>query len=176
TLKRSSNFVFYDNLEELLGSEYLTRIAVTNRLREGIENGCLVIRPRNLVVGVGCNRNTSASEIGEAVFKVLSDNGLSQKSIRNLASIDAKGDEAGLLDFAKKHDLTIDFFTKEELEKMDFVTVPSRHVMKAVGVGGVCEPSAMLSSKNPVLLVPKVKSGNVTVAVAEAAPSFDKSI
>lgn len=176
TLKSSGNFVFYDSLEDLLGSGYTTLVAVTNRLKHGIEEGCLVIRPRNLVVGVGCNRNTSADEIEEAVFKVLRDNGLSQKSIRNLASIDAKGDEAGLLGFAKKHDLTIDFFTKEELEKVDFVTAPSRHVMEAVGVGGVCEPAAMLSAKGSMLLVPKVKSGNVTVAVAEAAPSFDKSI
>lgn len=176
TLKCSGNLIFYDNIEDLLGSEYLTRIAVTNRLREGIEKGCLVIRPRNLVVGVGCNRNTSANEIEEAVFKVLWDNGLSQNSIRNLASINVKGDEAGLLDFAKRHDLTIDFYTKEELEKGKLETPPSLHVVKAVGVGGVCEPAAMLSAKASMLLVPKVKSGNVTVAVAEAAPSFDKSI
>lgn len=160
------NLIFFDTLEELINSEYDARICVTNRLISRIEENCLVFRPKNLVVGIGCNRNTSSEEIEDAVFKVLEDAGLSQKSIRNLATIDVKYDEVGLLEFAKRFGFTLDFFTKEELEQVGLASAPSMFVVEAVGVGGVCEPAAMLSAKTSKLLVPKVKSGNVTVSVA----------
>lgn len=163
----NGNLVFYDTFEELIKSGYDARICVTNKLIPRIEESCLILRPKNIVVGVGCNRNTSTEEIGDVVSKVLKDAGLSQKSIRNLATIDVKNDESGLLSFAERRGLTIDFFSKEELEKANYVTAPSMHVMDAVGVGGVCEPAAMLSARASKLLVNKVKSGNVTVAVAE---------
>ncbi len=74
---------------------------------------------------------------------------------------------AGLLAFADKNGFTIDFFAKDELQKAELKTAPSMYVMDAVGVGGVCEPAAMLSARSSRLLVNKVKSGNVTVAIAE---------
>jgi cobalt-precorrin 5A hydrolase len=161
------NFIFFDTLQGLLASECTARIAVTNRLTPDILEDCLVFRPMNLVVGIGCNRNTSAEEIEDVAFKVLKDAGLSQMSIRNLATIDVKRDEDGILKFAENYGLTIDFFDKEELEKAKLETPPSLHVIDAVGVGGVCEPAAMLSARASKLIVKKVKSGNVTVAVAE---------
>lgn len=157
---------FFDSVEEVLASEDTARIVITNRLLPGIVESSLVFRPKNLVVGIGCNRNTSKEEIESVILKVLMDAGLSQKSIRNLATIDVKNDEAGLLAFAGKSGLTINYFTKEELHKADLQSAPSRHVMEAVGVGGVCEPAAMLSARASRLLVAKIKSGNVTVAVA----------
>lgn len=161
------NFIFFDTLDELLALDCPARIAVTNRIIPDILENCLVFRPKNLVIGIGCNRNTSAEEIEDVVFKVLKDAGVYQKSIRNLATIDVKNDEAGLLGFASRFGLTIDFYTKVELEEAKLVTPPSLHVIEAVGVGGVCEPAAMLSARVTRLLVPKVKSGNVTVSVAE---------
>jgi len=167
TLSGCGNFIFFDTLKGLFASDYPARIAVTNRMLDGLAERCLILRPKNIIIGVGCNRNTSAEEIGDVVFKVLKDAGLSQTSIRNLATIDLKRDEDGILKFANKYGLTIDFFTKEELDRAGVVTAPSLHVIAAVGVGGVCEPAAMLSARVLKLLVPKVKSGNVTVAVAE---------
>ncbi len=168
------NFIFFDDSEELLSSRPQACIAITNRIMHDDEK-CLVFRPKNLVIGVGCNRNTTTEEIENVIVKVLKDSCLSNKSIRNLATIDVKKDEAGLLDFAKRHDLTIDFFDREELAKAGLTSAPSLYVLDAVGVGGVCEPAAMLSARGSKLLVPKVKSGNVTVAVAEVsdnAPSL----
>lgn len=162
----SGNFIFCETLEELVRSNAAC-IAITNRLLPEIMEACLVFRPKNLVVGIGCNRNTSAEEIEDVVFKALADAGLSQKSIRNLASIDVKRDEAGLLAFAGEKGFTIDFFAKDELQKAELKTAPSMYVMEAVGVGGVCEPAAMLSARTSKLLVAKIKSSNVTVAVAE---------
>lgn len=168
------NFIFFDTLKGLLDSRLSARIAVTNRLAPDILENCLVFRPKNLVIGVGCNRNTSAEEIEDVVGKVLKDAGLSKKSIRKLATIDVKDDEEGLLAYAKRSGSTIDFFSKEELGRVKLETPPSLHVIEAVGVGGVCEPAAMLSARASRLLVNKVKSGNVTVAVAEMEGFLEK--
>ena len=169
-----SNFIFFDTLKGLLASGHSARIAITNTVSPNIVENCLLFRPKNLVVGVGCNRNTSAEEIDDVVSTVLKDAELSKKSIRNLATIDVKKDEEGLLAYAKRTGLTIDLFSKEELEKAKLVTPPSLHVIDAVGVGGVCEPAAMLSARTSNLIVKKVKSGNVTVAVAEMEGIFER--
>lgn len=167
TLAGSGQFIFFDTLNDLLDSGLAACIAVTNRTIPVIPEDCLKFRPRNLVVGIGCNRNTPAEEIESVVCTVLKDAGLSQRSIRNLATIDVKNDEEGLLEYAKRTGLTIDFYSKDKLEQAGLVTPPSLHVIEAVGVGGVCEPAAMLSARASKLIVNKVKSGNVTVAVAE---------
>jgi cobalamin biosynthesis protein CbiG len=74
--------------------------------------------PKNLVVGIGCNRGTAALEIEKAVRQVFAEYGLSVKSIRNIATIDIKKNEPGLLEFARKHRLPIEYFDKEALGKV----------------------------------------------------------
>jgi len=46
-------------------------------------------------------------------------------------------------------------------------TPPSQHALDAIGASGVAEPAALLASGNGNLILKKVKSGNVTLAVAE---------
>ena len=141
----------------------------------------LVFRPRNLVVGVGCNRGTVTKEFEEALDELFAELRLSRKSIRNLASIDKKGDEPGLLQFAAENHWPIDFFTADRINALPgsgdrFVLDISPAAMKAVGAIGVAEPSALLSAGgagNPGnhdkhLLSRKRKWKNVTLAVAEA--------
>lgn len=125
----------------------------------------LRLRPRNLVVGVGCNRGTSAEEILEAVRRVLDDVGLAPPSIRNFASVDLKAEEGGLLEAARRLDRPLEFFSPKDLRGVA-VPHPSRRVAEHIGVPSVCEAAAILSAGNRELLVSKRKAGNVTVAVA----------
>ncbi len=127
----------------------------------------LALRPRNLAVGIGCNRNTSADEIEMVVHQTLRNAFLAFASIGVVASIDAKQDEVGLLQFAEHNRLSLKFFNADELNQVDVPTPASEYVQQAVGAKGVCEPAALLSSTGGRLLVKKKKSGNVTVAVAE---------
>ncbi|PKN50572.1 MAG: cobalamin biosynthesis protein CbiG [Deltaproteobacteria bacterium] len=125
----------------------------------------VVFRPKNLVVGVGCNRGTPVMELRQACDELFSDQGLSQLSIRNLASIDVKQDEVALLAFAKEQGWRLEFFSKEELNRVEGVTV-SVAALRNVGVIGVAEPAALLSAQSNDLLVGKRKWHNVTMAVA----------
>ncbi len=125
-----------------------------------------VIRPRILCVGVGCNRETAASEILDAISEVFNDEKLSFESIREIASIEAKADEKGLLELARSRAWNIRFFNRTEIESVSNLIQPSPAALKALGVSGVAEPSALLSAQSRELRVRKRKFANVTVAVA----------
>ena len=58
-------------------------------------------------------------------------------------------------------------FESNELEPVAFPSPPSAHALAVVGVAGVAEPAAILASGGGRLLLNKVKSANVTLAVAE---------
>lgn len=126
----------------------------------------LYLRPKNLVIGIGCNSKTSADEIEEGVRSVLAENNLSFFSIHSIATIDIKGNEEGLRTFAERHNLRIITFTPDELNTVKGVQ-RSEAVFNATGAYGVAEPAALLASGASELLVPKQKRGNVTVAIAE---------
>ncbi len=127
-----------------------------------------VYHPRRLVVGVGCNRGTAAEEIGAAVCETLRLAGLAPAAVVRLASIDAKADEAGLLAAARDHGWPVTFVTAEQIRSLGELSQPSLHARRALGVDGVAEPAAQIAAGSGSLLVPKRKSGNVTVAVAAA--------
>jgi cobalt-precorrin 5A hydrolase len=131
----------------------------------GIDSTCPILRPRSLVVGIGCNRGTPPNEFADALNELFGELHLSRKSIRNLASIDKKNDEAGLLQFAEENCWPIEFFDSTTINKLTNLEI-SFAALGAVGAIGVAEPSALLSAQSNHLLSRKRKWKNVTMAVA----------
>ena len=136
-----------------------------------------ILRPKRLVVGIGCNRNTGLKEIEDFVSEIFEKNGIALNTIRNIASIDNKKNERGLLDFGFKYGRFIDFYSKGEINAFmeSFVSkntqVSSEYLkspsFKYTGAYSVCEPCAMMSAKNlRTPLIPKQKKGNVTASAA----------
>ncbi|MBI4685390.1 MAG: cobalamin biosynthesis protein [Nitrospirae bacterium] len=126
----------------------------------------LYLRPKNLVIGIGCNSGTSADEIESSVRNTLTKNNLSFLSIHSIATIDRKGKEPGIVEFAKKYNFKIITFRPDELNSVKGIQ-KSESAFKATGAKAVAEPAALLASGSNNVLVPKQKVGNVTVAVAE---------
>jgi cobalt-precorrin 5A hydrolase/precorrin-3B C17-methyltransferase len=132
----------------------------------------VIYPPRSLVLGIGCNRGTRAEEIEQAVAQLFSEHGLSIKSVRNIATIDIKRNEPGLLKFAGKYGLTIEYFEKEALSRVKAPLRPSEMVRKHVGTPAVAEAAALLSSGNNSLVVPKANfNRTVTLALARSDSS-----
>lgn len=127
----------------------------------------LLIRPNCLSVGVGCNRGTSAREIIDFIDNVFSSRDLAVSAIDRLVSVDAKSDEPGLLEAARRLGVTTEFFDRAELADIETPN-PSAMVEKHLGVKSVCEAAALLAAKTGRLMVDKQKKGNVTLAVAGA--------
>ncbi len=133
----------------------------------GLPEYTLVVRPRTLSVGVGLNRQTGADELICAVQAVFDQYRLSTASIAHFATIDKKTGEPGLIEMAAFYDRPVLGFSKEKLAGVTNVPTPSGVVQKHMGVPSVCEAAAMLSMNTKHLLVPKQKTKNTTLAVAE---------
>jgi cobalt-precorrin 5A hydrolase / precorrin-3B C17-methyltransferase len=148
----------------------LADVLVTDRIDVGAQQGKkLILRPRNLVAGIGCNSKTSPEEIESAVQTVLQDQHLAFLSLATVATVDKKGDEPGLVAFCQRHSLPLRVFTADELNAVPGVTI-SDAARKAIGANAVAEPSAILALEGKGdLIVPKQKIGNVTVAIARSA-------
>lgn len=144
-------------------------VFVTHRLLPDLERRphLLALRPPDLAVGIGCHRGATADEIESAVVNELGRAFLAFASVGRLASVQDKADEPGLLEFAARHALPVDFFPAVELNAVVTPSPPSPHALKAVAAKGVCEPAAILAAGGGPLLITKKKCGNVTVAVAE---------
>lgn len=157
------------NFAEAMQSQFAGQVFVTHRVlgRVGAPDNLLLLRPRDLVVGIGCNRDTSAAEIEAAVLAEFAAAFLAPASIAALATIEDKADEAGLLAFAEKLGVPLRLFSAGQLNAVEAPSPPSPHALEAVGAKGVCEPAALAASGARALLIKKKKRGNVTLAVAE---------
>ncbi len=125
----------------------------------------LIIVPRILVVGIGCNKGIEKLEIKRALETVFQRFNLNLHAINSVATINKKKCEKGLLEFINDIKIPINFFSSEELSLIS-VPNPSKFSKKYMGTESVCEASAIISAKMGNLLVPKQKFKNVTIAVA----------
>jgi precorrin-4 C11-methyltransferase len=175
------NIRIYTELEELRKSDCKALILITHwESKTGSGTSPLlpsrpmvIYRPKSLVVGIGCTRGISVREVERALFSLLEKNRLAFESIRNLATIDLKKEEPGLKAFSKEYRLSLDVFSKDQINTIKDLPHPSEVVFKRIGVWGVCEPAALLSAQRQSpcqkarLLVEKYKHGRVTLAIAE---------
>ncbi|MCV9949942.1 cobalamin biosynthesis protein [Paenibacillus sp. BT-177] len=160
----------YASMAEAAQEPFNAALVVSDRLLEPEEeerflfNGVLY-RPKSLVLGIGCNRGTALEELEAGVLNTFQELRLSVKSVRNIATIDLKKDEEGLLALCAKYGWELVTYTPSELNTVQLPN-PSETVFKYTGAYGVSEPSALLSSGADHWLLEKKKSGNMTLSVA----------
>jgi len=116
-----------------------------------------------LVVGIGCRKGVSAEQIGAAVLAALGSRSLAE--VREIATVDLKAEEPGLLAFCQQHALPLRVFSHATVAARPWVSQPSAWVRQNVGLDGVCEPCALIASPRGTLIVPKMARNGVAVAV-----------
>lgn len=126
----------------------------------------LVLRPQEIVVGVGCCKGASKAMIKKALTGALASSGLSPLSVKRFATIDLKKNEKGLKALAKEMGVEIAAYGADELNRVRCPSRPSSAAMKAAGAYGVAEPAALISSGAKKLWLKKTKTGHVTIAAA----------
>ncbi|CAM5517413.1 Siroheme synthase [Streptomyces alboniger] len=129
-------------------------IRLTDRAVEPAERA-VVLRPPSLVVGVGASRGAPAEEVLGLIEAALRDAGLSARSIAELATVDAKSEEAGIVEAAERLGVPVVTYSAAELAAVD-VPNPSDAPLAAVGTPSVAEAAALVGGGE--LLVPKRKS------------------
>ncbi|MEU9559525.1 precorrin-3B C(17)-methyltransferase [Streptomyces fumanus] len=136
-------------------------IRVTDRVVEPGEREA-VLRPPTLVAGVGASRNAPAEEVLALVEGALREAGLSPASLAELATVDAKAEEPGIVAAAERLGVPLVTYPAGELARVE-VPNPSEAPLAAVGTPSVAEAAALLRGGD--LLVPKRKSAMATCAV-----------
>lgn len=127
----------------------------------------VVLRPRNIIVGIGCRRGTPKENIRYAIENTLENAGISINSIACLATITVKSDEKGLIEAAEELGVSVRIITPEEIQAVEGQFKGSDFVKKQVGVGAVAEPAAWLAAKKPEIITGKNKYPGITVAVVK---------
>lgn len=121
-----------------------------------------------LVVGIGCRKGVSDERIEAAVQQALEVlGGRRLNDVREVATIDLKADEPGLIEFCARHDLPLRIFARDTVAARAWVAQPSDWVRQNVGLDGVCEPCALIACTRGKLVVPKMALDGVAVAVVE---------
>ncbi|MCZ2526099.1 precorrin-3B C(17)-methyltransferase [Streptomyces sp. HB2AG] len=149
-------------------------LRVTDREVPG-EGRTAVLRPPTLVVGVGASRGAGTEEVLELITRTLADAGLSPRSVAALATVDAKADEAGLVEASARLGVPLVTHPAEVLAAVE-VPNPSEAPLAAVGTPSVAEAAALAGAPGGELIVPKRKSAPegrpamCTAAVARRRP------
>ena len=119
----------------------------------------------NLVLGIGCRRGLAAVTIERAATIMLWQHKIPLQQVCEVATIDVKRAEEGLLGFVQAHQLPLRFFSAAELARVTGEFTHSGRVLQAVGVDNVCERAAVLCGGAGRLIMRKTAKDGVTVAV-----------
>jgi cobalt-precorrin 5A hydrolase len=124
-----------------------------------------------VILGLGCDRDTSLITLNTAVEQALAMAGLDKSAVAGAASIDKKSDEAAMLQLAADNACPLTFYPAEQLAQVP-VPNPSEVVRQYMGTPAVAEAAALLAAGPAAkLLLEKHKyrgedGKNATVSIA----------
>ncbi len=157
---------FYrDQDQERTAEETSLGIYISPSYQRAYFKHTLWLIPRCLTLGIGCRRGVSARQIEKLVEDTLRSYSLYPEALLQVATIDLKKDEPGLLEFCRNRELPLRTYSAEELRAVPGTFTSSGFVSDVTGVDNVCERSAVLCGKG-ALIIKKVSGGGVTCAVA----------
>lgn len=153
-------------------SAFSHRILVSDGDRR-VEKGTLLLRPKNVVAGIGCRRGIAEELLESGLKHVLAEHGLMIEQVKTLVSIDLKKDEQALLALAEKYQIPFVVYTARELEEIREVTSRSGFVERAAGVDNVCERAALLCGRGGKLIQGKCIGESMTSALVRMPVTLD---
>lgn len=163
----SCEFSFYtvENAEGVgwnqAGTELTLRVPVLSPV-------ILDLYPKSYIIGIGCRKGKTETEIAQYAESALAGLGLSFADCAGVASIDLKKEEPGLLEFCGKRNLRFETYSAETLADVKGEFSRSTFVSQVTGVDNVCERAALyMAGEGGRLILKKQAENGVTVALAE---------
>ena len=166
-----NGFTLYDEKTDL--DKVRNLVVVTNKkyinkmLNKNIENlneKIIKVTPKDIVIGVGCKKNTDSDHMKNSLIKFLKEYNIDINSVKEIGSIEIKKDEKAIIDLAKFLDVKFKTFSVEEISKVDYLYEKSYWVKKNVGVYSVSDPVAHLLSEGRVI-INKQKYDGITFSI-----------
>lgn len=186
-LKTLENQQMPEGIEQISWQSFLQEkkadvVITTKRMwreLESTESKALVLCPKMTVLGMGCRKNKSYTEIEQMVKKIENQGLIDLDDVFALASVDRKAQEAGLQELAQHLRIPFVVFSAEELNCVPGNFASSEFVSQTVGVNNVCERAAVAGSDGGLLFVHKQIGNGVTLAACKrekTALDFQKNI
>lgn len=146
-------------------------ICISGEKKETPFLNTLYLTPKDVVLGIGCKRNTKPELLEAFVLEKLQGYGISMNAVRCICSIDLKKNEQAILTFSKKYHIPFQTFSAEELMRVQGEFTASEFVKETTGADNVCERSAMKYGSE--LIMPKQAGSGITLAAARAEVEID---
>ena len=137
--------------------------------RKNIEISKII--PKNIILGIGCKKDTLKEDILPAVKDALEKYNLEPESVKTGASAWLKKDEKGLLEAFSELKKDLVFFSKEDILELEGkIHKESEFVKSQTGVSAVSEPCAYLASeRNGRFIARKLVYNGITISIYEDA-------
>lgn len=140
-------------------------VVISNKANLEFKNENIIkLVPRDIVIGVGCKKNTDYDHMRNSLIEFLDINNIDINAVSLIGSIDVKKEEDAIIRLAKYLDVDFKIFSADEISTVDFLYDKSEWVKKNVGVYSVAEPCAHLLS-NGNLIIKKQKFTGITFSV-----------
>ncbi len=120
--------------------------------------------PMDIILGVGCKRDTDPEKMREFVSDILKEDGIPAQRIGAVCSVDLKKDEAAILELAKHFRVPAKFYTSEELMALEGDFTKSEFVKSVTSVDCVCERSSVKPFGGEIIRRKTAKDG-MTIAI-----------
>ena len=159
-------FITIKNIDEFHSLNDLDKIVyITNKDNINVEDSRLIkVVPKDIVIGMGCRRNTPYENINNALEDILKKYNIDKKAILKIGSVEVKKDEQGIIKLSEILKVPFETISIEEIKKIEDKFEKSEFVKKSIGVYCVAEPVAyILSDKN--LIVTKHKYKGITFSI-----------
>ncbi len=140
-------------------------IVISNKKNLNLINkNILKVVPRDIVIGIGCRRNTDKDQMINSLSDFLHKQNIDINSIGVIGSIDIKKGEKALVNLSEYLNVPFKVYTSDEISKVDSLFEKSTWVKENVGVHSVAEPVAYLLSEGN-LIINKHKYNGITFSV-----------
>ena len=129
----------------------------------------LYLIPRVVTTGVGCKKGIPKETVERVIRKACDELLVPSVAMEQVASIDLKKEEEGILEYCKERNLPFITYTAKELEETEGTFAHSEFVEGVTGVDNVCERAALLGSSREGkgrLIRRKYAEDGVTAALA----------
>lgn len=140
-------------------------ILVTNKLNIPEKNNLLKLIRRDIVLGIGCRKDTDEKKLREFVLRTLEENNYDKRSVIRIGSIDVKKNEKAIISLADYLECEFVTFNKDEINGVEADYEGSDFVFKTVGVRCVCQPVIYLMDGK--VKVKKIKHEGMTLSIGE---------
>ncbi len=136
--------------------------------KKQLEDKIIKVIPKNIVIGIGCRRDTDSELLKESLEDLLRQHNIDIKSIKEIGSIGIKSDEKAIIDLSKYLSVPFKTISVDEISKVDYLFEKSEFVKKNVGVYCVSEPVAYILSEGN-LMIEKHKYKGITISVGRVS-------